>query len=500
MSKFPRRTFIAGLSAIPFALWFEKYAAAAPPMVRYSLNSLNGRKMAKLYANAVRSMMNTPEASPVGWLFQWYTHNVRADKTKTGEINRIYPGGNSAPKSLAQDMWDTCQAHFGRPEQYFLPWHRMYVYFFERIVRKASGHTEFTLPYWNYSVNGPTHGILPSQFRMQGDPTFGSLFVQKRNTADPTQGTANVNAGDPIDKNDPGALDLGSLGQCQYLPQGAIMGFNKDLDRNLHGNVHVLVGNTQNMGSIPWAAFDPIFYIHHCNIDRLWASWNRAGRQNPTANSWLTKQFVFADENGNRVVATIKDFQNIAPLKYTYDRFEPVPACPAAKMGPEAAAAQQTRAIAPSGAVELSSAPIQVSLEAPPGPEAASVSLKDRVKQLKPGKHLYVVAKNLRADVQPGVLYHVYFDLPPGTKPKPGKRDPHYIGTLNFFDAMTTDHGGGSEAMASDTFLSFDATRVAKNLHLTKRLSTKPTLTIAPAKQPEADAKPVVGEITVVEQ
>ena len=141
---------------------------------------------------------------------------------------------------------------------------------------------------------------------------------------------------------------------------------------------------------------------------------------------------------------------------------------------------------------------MQVTLEAPPGPEGATVSLKDRVRQLKPRKHLYVIAKNLRADVQPGVLYHVYFDLPAGTRPKPGKSDPHYIGTLNFFNAMTADHG--PEAMATDTFVSFDATRVARNLHLTKRLSNKPSLTIAPANEPEAGARPVVGELTVVEQ
>ena len=109
-----------------------------------------------------------------------------------------------------------------------------------------------------------------------------------------------------------------------------------------------------------------------------------------------------------------------------------------------------------------------------------------------------MVAKKLRADVQPGVVYNVYFDLPPGTTPKPGKRDPHYVGTLNFFD--TSEHEGGAEAMGEVKFRSFDATRVARNLHLTKRLSDKPSLTIAPAKEPEAGARPVVGDISVVEQ
>jgi hypothetical protein len=142
MSKFPRRTFIAGLSTIPFALWLEKYAAAAPPMIRYNVTSVKGQKMLKIYRDTVGTMMSTPEPSPIGWLFQWYTHNVRSDRTKAGELARVYPAP-SAQKTLATAMWNTCQAHHaGDVEDYFLPWHRMYVYFLERIIRKVSGHAE----------------------------------------------------------------------------------------------------------------------------------------------------------------------------------------------------------------------------------------------------------------------------------------------------------------------------------------------------------------------
>src|SRR6266849_5722509 len=80
------------------------------------------------------------------------------------------------------------------------------------------------------------------------------------------------------------------------------------------------------MGSVPFAAYDAIFWMHHCNIDRLWASWNKNGGKNPTNNTtWLGTQFVFADENGNRVSGKIGDFLEIAPLGYTYDAFEPAP-------------------------------------------------------------------------------------------------------------------------------------------------------------------------------
>ena len=489
MSKFPRRSFLAGLSTIPFALWFEKYAAAAPAMIRYNVTSVNGQKMLKIYRDGVKLMVATAEPNPVGWLFEWYTHNVRGDRTKAAELTRVYPSP-SVQKSLAQDTWSTCQAHHGEPEDFFLPWHRMYVYFLERIIRKVTHHSEFTLPYWNYSNAAvPSGPRAPSAFRSPASAT-NPLFRSARNPG--------TNAGNPIDASSPGALDLTSLAQCTYSPSGVKPGFNQDLDFGLHGSVHVLVGNsTTGMGSIAWAGNEPLFWMHHCNIDRLWASWNHAGRSNPTTATWLNKQFTFADENGNKVITKISDFKSITALHYTYDRFEPVPACPhQPHTGIEALPEpQQTRAVG--GAVELSSAPMQVNLDAPPGPEGA-VSLKDRIRQLKAGKRLYVVAKKLRADVQPGVVYNVYFDLPAGTTPKPGKRDPHYVGTLNFFD--TSEHEGGAEAMGEVKFRSFDATRVARNLHLTKRLSDKPSLTIAPAKEPEAGARPVVGDISVVEQ
>ena len=36
---------------------------------------------------------------------------------------------------------------------YFLPWHRAYVLYFERICRQASGDQSFMLPYWNWTAN-----------------------------------------------------------------------------------------------------------------------------------------------------------------------------------------------------------------------------------------------------------------------------------------------------------------------------------------------------------
>jgi tyrosinase len=42
---------------------------------------------------------------------------------------------------------------------------------------------------------------------------------------------------------------------------------------NMHNIVHSLVGNGGHMSYIPYAAFDPIFWLHHANVDRLLAIW-----------------------------------------------------------------------------------------------------------------------------------------------------------------------------------------------------------------------------------
>ena len=485
MPVFSRRSFIAGLSTIPFALWFEKFGSAQPPLTRFNLNSPQGTAMLNIYANAVQTMMSTPEKSPVGWLFQWYTHSVRGDRTKPAELNRVYPVP-SPQKTLAQQMWETCQAHKTTDiEDFFLPWHRMYVFFLERIVRKVSGNAAFTLPYWDYTDSSvPSGPRMPTRFINPAVPA-NPLFRVNRKTL--------VKNGNPIDQNSPGSLNLNSLRQCHYSQVGAVQGFNLSLDANLHGTIHVLVGNSLGMGDVPWAANDPIFWMHHCNIDRLWASWNAAGRQNPATNAWLSKQFVFADENGLRVVATVKDFKAIAPLGYKYDRLASVPTCPP---GVQAAGPPKTRARVPSS-VQLGSEPVSVNMQAPPSTAAGLGDLVQMVRNLGPTRRLFLVLRNLQAANQPGALFHIYLELPGNTTGAPN--DAHKVGSIHFFDAVGHGHGAAAAA-PQQKFFSFDITDLAKRLVAEGQLTTTPRLTIAPSNELESDARPVVGEITLIEQ
>jgi hypothetical protein len=279
--------------------------------------------MLHIYAEAVAAMKAKNSGDPKSWIFSGsptaYRIEPRSEAGATeGRCNRggVSPG-TPTQKALALATWGTCQAHYTGHPDYFLPWHRMYVFFFETIVRNVTGHLEFTLPYWDYSTPGPDHGIIPPQFRNSTDALWKILYVGKRNASDP-----NVNGGESIDLKDPNALDLDVLKKCDYSNIGSVTGFCSTLDGGLHGNVHVDIGDPQNMGSVPWAAGDPIFWLHHCNIDRLWASWNRrwaAGIRRD--RRYLNQEFTFGDGDGNSVKAKIRDFLDIGALNYTYDRF-----------------------------------------------------------------------------------------------------------------------------------------------------------------------------------
>lgn len=43
---------------------------------------------------------------------------------------------------------------------------------------------------------------------------------------------------------------------------------------SLHDNVHALLGGLDgHMTIVPFSAFDPLFFLHHCNVDRIFALW-----------------------------------------------------------------------------------------------------------------------------------------------------------------------------------------------------------------------------------
>ena len=49
------------------------------------------------------------------------------------------------------------------------------------------------------------------------------------------------------------------------------------LEGSPHNDGHVVVGAGNGHMGNGMSPLDPIFWLHHCNIDRLWAQWQDAG-------------------------------------------------------------------------------------------------------------------------------------------------------------------------------------------------------------------------------
>jgi peroxiredoxin/N-acetylneuraminic acid mutarotase len=291
---------------------------------RYDIKSPDGQKMLDKYARAVKLMRELPESDPHSWKWWWNTHWIKGYPAFMWEESRRHKTDviASLPKdvqSLAEATWDGCQAHPYNPDNpeqyqqwYFLPWHRLMLYQFEQTIREVLRDDDFSLPYWNPVTGNEADLSLPFALRDPGSPLFNS-------TRWPW-----VNGGERIDKLYMNWLSLDCLNEKTYIdsPTGTV-GFCPRFDRNPHFFTHIALGG--DMAEFSTVGGDPIFYLHHCNLDRIWESWNRLGNSNPTDPKFLNRKFTFADRNGKRVDMPVSAGDRAAQLGYAYDAYAQPP-------------------------------------------------------------------------------------------------------------------------------------------------------------------------------
>jgi Transglycosylase SLT domain/Common central domain of tyrosinase/Putative peptidoglycan binding domain/Polyphenol oxidase middle domain len=141
-----------------------------------------------------------------------------------------------------------------------------------------------------------------------------------------------VNGGERIDKLYKDWLTLDALNEKLYIdsPTGNV-GFNPRLDINPHFLTHLALGG--DMAEFATVGGDPLFYLHHANLDRIWESWNRLGNSNPTDPTYLNRTFAFGDRSGKRVDLPVSAGDRTAQLGYEYDSYEKPPQARADAMG-----------------------------------------------------------------------------------------------------------------------------------------------------------------------
>lgn len=500
-----REVLLTGVAAAVLVTVVKDKSRAASLSLRPDINSLAGQKMIDLYAAAVKAMqdpdINYPP-QPQSWIFQSYIHGVpinpfdpaNSGGLRTGtpglkkRVDQIYgnpPDGTpqAAWKQAALECWGTCT----HASPYFTTWHRWYVYFFESICRRMSKDPNFMLPYWNYASDQGASLQLPPKFQFlppPGQPTNALFFDDRGLGFGNPQGAGpqNVAMNDggympyfqteyqsalgakvifPSDVNffappDPGYFKLGFTGRLECVP---------------HDNVHDNVGGW--MGNVPSAAGDPIFFVHHCQVDRLYASWEAEtgvsynwgnSATQPSEQAWKNRTASFVDSDGKLVKVKLGDAINTQDLGYEYDdlaKVSPQKAVAAVAPTPEAETSRLILAAMQTNSFSVKSGGSSVTLQ-PEQPTAPNA--------IRPNATPYtLILKGIKLLRRPPAPLSVFLNLPHGTAPD--LKGPYYVGTLNFFNfdlatgrLMTPEEGEEHQNhAATEAEARFDVTDVLKN-------------------------------------
>jgi tyrosinase len=404
--KFISTTGVATAAVVGSSLFGAGSLLAVPPFVRKDIGGIAATdSIIVSYRKAVKAMQALPSTNPLSWAYQAAIHYT------------TLPG----PPLTA---WDSCE----HGTYYFWSWHRMYLYWFEKIIRRMSGDYGWALPYWNWT--SATERKLPVMFR---DVT-SELYTPNRNPS-MNNGTGSLPAGD-VDYS--AAFSYTDFTTADDVIQGTP-----------HGAVHVDVGGW--MGSVPTAGQDPIFYLHHCNIDRLWNLWlaQGGGRTDPLGDTaWTGKTHTFFDENGAQVTMKACDVLRAAlQLNYTYE-------------GEPAQVNEYCRPIlrfpwwlyqivilwkSPLPPIELNGEVVEVSLE------VKDLAARITKASETAGQRIVLQLEEIEAASQPGASWEVYVGLPKGAKPS--QQSPYFVGNLVLFGNGIRDeaHHGFTPAHFSFT-------------------------------------------------
>lgn len=279
------------------------------------------------YAKAIALLRSRPLNDPRSWRYQAAIHDYNTNTDPYFTPQDVFPDDQSR-------FWQKCQHGCA----FFLPWHRMYLAYFEQIIQAAvvqlGGAPGWSLPYWNYSdATNPNAQRLPPAF-YTSQTAANTLFVAQRTAA----ANAGRTVGDELDvaldclTNDPvffgegdgGGGGFGGLNTGDPVHNGVQAG---GLEAVPHGSMHIAVGGSGRhpgwMSDFTTAGLDPIFWLHHSNIDRLWEVWLRRdpAHVNPTDAAWLTQTFEFHDSTGAIVSLRPQDVLDTTapPLGYVYE-------------------------------------------------------------------------------------------------------------------------------------------------------------------------------------
>ena len=427
----------------------------------------------------------------------------------------------------------------GSPD--FFHWHRHYITQYELICGHLIGNPTFALAYWDWTADT---GKIP-------DPFYDLDFLNVSYWKDPsgaqspkwgglvdTIGTRGLSKGEGLqDRDRPGRINFIASFIHDIQGNSRYDLYQRGVEDQAHGTAHGVVGANADgplnghMAS-GMSPLDPIFWLHHCNVDRLWEEWNAAGNTTPPMSQ--TYQNHFCNVDGKPITANAAGALDATKLGFRYQRSElavalaPAPRAPAvgapapgaarpAAMPAEPVQKQlresqvviQERAIGTrsNGATATVGVPTAIPVAAT---GATSVLLSQRTfrtlnsqgqKHLSAeGGRVLLRLNGVSIDKESGVvLVNVFVNHPDVTAGTPST-DPHFAGAFSMFGHG--GHAGHSVGGQDGTTIIVNATKVLIHLLQADRFGNEQIsvqlVPIPASRRRRSDARVTVKSIDVL--
>lgn len=390
-----------------------------------------GAPALRAYAEVVRRMKALPSSDSRNWLNFAEIHN------------NFCPHGN----------W------------YFLPWHRAYLMALESVGRNLLGNANFALPYWDWTQNGQ----MPPQFFDRSSALYNATRTLK-----PGQSLCNLLSGPDCEGIYGPSMVREVIRSRPFqnfgstIPNGQndtnvkwqrAKGSKDRLEYGPHDNTHGLIGG--EMGSVPTSARDPIFYLHHANIDRFWSAWSECGGGAESDTRWrnftFPKNFPLAD-GSSRFDVLVSSLLDTTSLGYIYDDLRNLTSACMLGLNLDRKLLYKTRVIGESKARQtvtlgkVSAAPVRLSRSL----SMASLATGAQVDtQQREETRIFAMIRGITIPTATDQSVRVFINLTEATKAS----DAHYVTSFGFFGAH-----GGHEGHGTTMDLRIDLTEALQAL------------------------------------
>lgn len=294
---------------------FDEVLAEGFPLDKLELLKEVHKKLVKPLLGGAAAFAPKPPGAPVTRQNQADLSPRNREAFRNAIVRLVEEGKYLELLRFHMDMSHDMHGMMGESGLYrFLGWHRRYLVEFERELQRVDailrpGATEkLAIPYWRWEDPFPAwlNGFLPAN-----DPDTGTPPPSRKNASPPQK----ANAGDiNIIVNQFSIQNTGLANENDYTKfTYGLEGWGRRPDGTslpAHNHGHAWVGGIMN--NTMSSPTDPIFWLHHAEVDRLWHIWQQA---NSSAEPRLSGSDRIMDPWGE----SYDDLLDTEDLGYVYD-------------------------------------------------------------------------------------------------------------------------------------------------------------------------------------